>query len=381
MRKVYWRPQKVSNRVLWLVFASALFCYLIVVRFEIKNVKPDFKKKIEAARLAQSAFDFLRQERLRRGIMIDEEADPAGSGLIGDLSSAVTTNVGHLPAKRSSVNPNFAAVVFHYLKSLGVGRGDQVAVGISGSFPAMNVATFAAIEVIGARPVIISSAGASQWGANNPSFMWPDMENLLFKNKLFTFRSSAMTLGGIDDKALGISAEGRKAIEDSILMNGYELIKVKNYQDSVEKKMDLYLRLCGDAKPKVYINVGGGTTSVGTKLGKYKFAAGINTRPPPGTSGIDSIMTRFINDGVPVVHLTKIEDLSARYGFPEQPKETPPVGDGKIYATQEPNRILALAMLAAIFAVIYALTRLDWGFRLLGNSKEQSGDAPPEQMV
>ena len=167
---------------------------------------------------------------------------------------------------------------------------------------------------------------------------------------------------------------------NSISSNGYNFLKVKNYPDSLEKKMTLYRELAGDRPIKAYINVGGGTTSVGTKLGKFKFHSGINTKLPIGTSGIDSVMTRLVQEGVPVIHLTKVEQLSTHYGFPEQPKGMPRVGEGKIYTTEEPNKLLAAIALVVIFSVLYVLVRLDWGFRLFGVAPPKK-HSYPEQMV
>lgn len=380
MNNIYWRPQKISSKVLSLIFLTSLVCYLAVLKFDIKKTMPHYKEKIAAAKLAQNAFELVKQEKIRRNIPIDGESDPSESGLIGVLSSPITTNTGYLPAKRTSVNPNFAAVVLQYLKTLGVKKGDVVAVGVSGSLPALNIAVYAAIETVGAEALVISSAGASQWGANTPGFTWPDMENFLYGNKVFSIKSLAVTFGGIDDRALGISPEGKKILEESITSNGYSYLKVKNYPDSVEKKLAIYMEHAGGRPVRAYINVGGGTTSVGTKLGKYKFLPGVNIRVPVGVSGIDSVMTRFITEGVPVIHMTKVEELSSRYGFPEQPKEMPNVGEGKIYTTEEPNKWLAGVALAVIFSIVYVLVRLDWGFRLFVASKPKM-EQHPEQMI
>ena len=60
-----------------------------------------------------------------------------------------------------------------------------VAVGLSGSFPAMNVAVYSALYELGVEPIIISSTAASQWGANDPNFTWLDMEAVLRKADVF----------------------------------------------------------------------------------------------------------------------------------------------------------------------------------------------------
>ncbi|TWT82059.1 Capsule biosynthesis protein CapB [Planctomycetes bacterium CA13] len=66
-------------------------------------------------------------------------------------------------AKLTSTNPNMAAVVVDMLKAAGVGKGDLVAVGYSGSFPGMNVSVLAALNTIGARPIILANEPTNRY--------------------------------------------------------------------------------------------------------------------------------------------------------------------------------------------------------------------------
>ena len=95
----------------------------------------------------------------------------------------MTSLPGHLGSKQTSINPNFAAVVVGMLKDAGVQEGDCVAVGCTGSFPAMNVAVYSALETLRARPIVICSAGSSQYGANTPDLLWIDMERLSARSR------------------------------------------------------------------------------------------------------------------------------------------------------------------------------------------------------
>jgi poly-gamma-glutamate system protein len=130
--------------------------------------------------------------------------------------TSVTSNTGSLPAKQTSINPNFAAVVVQLLKRAGLEEGDVVAIGFSGSFPALNVAVMAAVSVLGLKPIIISSNAASQWGANDPDFLWIDWERTLAAKHIFNFRSVAASIGGIEDRGLGMTPEGRRTIVAAI---------------------------------------------------------------------------------------------------------------------------------------------------------------------
>lgn len=380
MKKLYWRPQRTSLRVLLILAAASAIALVSVETFRVREVQPFFKEKMGAARLALHAFQTVRKERLQRGIPIDAEADPVRSGLIGQLLSPVTTNTGHLPAKQTTINPNFAAIVVHLLKRAGVNPGDGVAVGLSGSFPALNVTVLAALQTVKAKALVVSSAGASQWGANNPALMWPDIESVLYRSRVFSIRSIAVSYGGIDDRALGLGKAGKELIDQAIRRNGLALLEVKSYIDGLEKRMALYRERSSDVEIKAYINVGGGTTSVGTHIGKHLFKPGLNRRAPRGAN-IDSVMMRFATRGIPVIHLTQISELALRYGLQAQPKRMPPVGEGKIFSREVYNRWLAGAVLAALVLMLFAFLRLDWGYRLFPSRKHDDNADRPEQMV
>ena len=49
---------------------------------------------------------------------------------------------------------------------------------------------------------------------------------------------------------------------------------------------------------------------------------------PREAASIDSVMTRFALEGIPVIHLIKINVLAERYGLPLQPQVIPAVGEG-----------------------------------------------------
>ena len=382
MRRLYWRPSRVSFRVLFMVAVVAVAGLVSVETFRVKERQPYYKQKVKAARLTKEAFSVIKEERLKlRRYPIDPEADPAATGLIGVLLSPVTTNTGYLPAKQTSANPNFAAVLVHLLKRAGVEEGDNVAVGFSGSFPAINVSVLAALETLKARPIVISSVGASQWGANVPKLSWLDMEALLVDRGLLRTRSVGATRGGVDDRGLGLSKHGRKALDETMERVQVSSLDAKNTEDSLEKRMTLYREHAGDRPIKAYVNVGGGTTSVGTKVGKRMFRPGLNRSLPTGAGGIDSVMTRFSAEGVPVIHMSKINAIAERYGLPLHPTTLRPVGEGLVFERDAYQPALAVAVLVLIVVLLFAFVRLDWGYRIFSAGRRDSAPVRPERMV
>lgn len=386
MKKIYWRPQRISRPALILITVLSLSLLTAVETFPLKVKQPYYPEKIAAARLARQGFDLIKTERLKRQLPIDDEADPAQSGLIGQAITSVTSDTGFLPAKHTSINPNFAAVIVHYLRRIGVGEGDIVAVGTSGSFPALNIATYAALQTLKAKPIIIASAAASQWGANLPEFLWLDMEKILVDAQLFPFRSVAASRGGTDDRGFGMSREGREILDAAIARHGLRTIQADSIEDGIVRRMQIYQELAGKTPIKAYINIGGGTASVGTVAGKKMFKPGLNRQPPRGEELIDSVMTRFIKNNTPVIHLVYVAELAKRNGFPLDPKQIPPVGEGKIFIKAEYNLWLTIGSLILVIVVMIAFLRLNLGFRLIGNKNVSPTDAPanpdvPQQMV
>lgn len=380
-RKMYWRPHKVSRVELIFVSLLALGAFIALQRWPVTEHMAHHGEKLAAARLARRGLDAIRAERLKRGDAPDPEVDPAQSGLIGNLLSPVTSNPGHLPAKQTSVNPNFAALVVHWLKRSGVEKGDVVAVGVSGSFPALNVSVLAALQTLEVKPVVIASASASQWGANDPNLLWLDMEKALTQRAGFTVSSVAASRGGIEDRAMGMSKEGRRLLDEGIARSGVEVIAPQTVEASIERRMAIFNEKAEGSPIKAYINVGGGTVSVGARVGRRLFRPGLNRNAPLGASEVDSVMTRFILEGVPVIHLSHVEELAQRYGFPITPATIPQAGQGEIFVRQGPSRLLAGGGVILILLALVGVVRRDWGFRMMSRGVKRQAPRPPEQMV
>jgi poly-gamma-glutamate system protein len=382
MKRVYWRPPGVSRRALLLIAAVAVGVLALVEKFPVVRKQRWHDEKIAAARLTLDAFKAIKAEKQAKNIALDPDGDPQQTGMIGTSLTPVTSNTGYLSAKRASVNPNFAAIVVELLKRAGVEKGDLVAVGTSGSFPAMNVAAFAAIQTLGLEPIVISSASASEWGANDVNFLWIDMERALVDRQIFGFRSVAASKGGIDDRGVGMSKEGRALLDAAIERNGLAKIEPKTVVESIEQRMRVYDEKAGGRAVKAYVNVGGGAASVGTLVGKKQFRPGLNLEPPRGAGLMDSVMLRFAERGVPVLHLTNLSQLAKTHGLGANGDGgIPPIGEGKIYVKAEYNRWLALGGIVCVLAAMLAFIRLDVGMRILRISPRRKESPQPQQMV
>ncbi len=381
MKKVYWRPRRVSTTVLTLIASLSLSVVGVVEIFKRETLQPHYKEKIEAAQLAEEMFAALKTERLRRGIPLTPKADPSQSGLIGSAVSDVTSVPGNLIAKQTSANPNFAAVIVEMLFDAGVKPGDLVAVGYSGSFPAINAALCAALEVMKAKPVVISSATASQWGANLNGFLWIDMEDFLFRSGLMSFKSIAASLGGLDDIGQGMELDAQEGLEKSITNLGLHLLRANDVDAAVEERVTLY-KTSSEGRPyKAYINVGGGTVSVGGVQGKKVYTPGLNIRATNNALRVNSIMSHFMREGVPVLHLVNVVSLARSYSLPVAPPIMPNIGEGSIFSRQEYNKPLAAMGIVIIIASLIGFLRSGFGVRLIQSRIKDSEPAKSEPMV
>lgn len=337
--------------MLGLLALIAVLLLLLVERLPVETLELGYVQKLEAARRAELAFSTIKSARERLGLPVNPRTDPAGTGLIGELGTEVTTSTGNLESKQTSANPNMAALVVDYFRRLDLQRGDLVAIGCSGSFPALNVAVLAATEAMGLEPLVISSATASDFGANMPSFMWLDMEKLLESHHVFSVRSLAASVGGVEDQAIGLSTEGQALVRAAIERSGVPELQPSSFEESLAQRMAVYDRAAKGRRIAAYVNVGGGAVSVGRSRGKVAYQPGIN-RPSPSPP-VDSIIGRFLLRGVPVVHLTQIRDLASAAGLPTPPRRAIHIGEGELFRRSEPNRILAGLALAAYVGLLY----------------------------
>jgi poly-gamma-glutamate system protein len=358
MRAIYWEPRKISRKAIVTICLVALTGVAITELCK-RNLLglPDTSAKYAASKLAADSMRTIREERLARGHEFDPQFDIAMSGMIGEYLTPTTSVTGHLESKQTSVNPNFAGVIVEMLQTAGVKKGDVVAVGCSGSFPALNLCTCCALETIGAKPIIIASTGASQFGANRPDLLWIDMERLLYDKGQISFHSVAASLGGYEDQAVGMSEEGRQLLREGIERNNLPLIQDEEFTSSIDKRMEIYEEYAAGQPIKAYINVGGGTVSVGRSVGKKLYEPGLNLTATEEAMQIDSVMTRFAKQDTPLIHMVEIMKIAKAYHLPSAPVETPQPGEGWLFYDTWMHRLLAGSFLLGLCVAFAKLSR------------------------
>jgi len=346
-----WRLDKRRKWILLGLAALALLLQALLDATRAPMRQRDYELKLAAAESAAEAFQALRDWRLLSGAQVDLVNDPAGTGLIGPEFSQITNAQGNLEAKLTSLNPNWAAVLVEYFRQLGLNPGDPVAVALSGSFPGLNIALFAAMETLRLRPVVITSIGASMWGANDPDYTWLDMETILFDKGIFTTRSQLASFGGGNDMGRGLSPDGRRMIENAAARNGVPLLEVENIEQAITKRMAFYTEQARGRAYRCCVNIGGGVASLGSTHNQVLIGSGVNTDLGQHNWPRKGTMILFAEKGVPVIHLLRMVPLARRHGLPVSPDYLPPPGDGDVFVKQ----MYRLPLVAAVLIVYCSL--------------------------
>lgn len=356
--KIYWRSSGVPT---WgLLFLIILSTIIMIAVENVKQRDPVVEKNyatmVNAAKIMREGMETLKPLRAKLA-PINPEFDPQRSGLVGVENSIVTTNHGGRQSKQTTINPNWAAVAVKLMADAGVEQGDLVAVTVSGSFPALNLATYSAIEAIGAEPVIIASASSSQWGANVPNFLWLDMERELREAGILSHKPIYASLGGIEDRGIGIAEEGLDSIRNTIKKAGIDMIEPANYQEAVADRIAIFREHSAGRQYKAFINVGGGATIVGPPGIDDLFKSGLQEDAPARAFAVDTVMGYFLQEDIPGIHFIGIKDMAERHGLPIMPQEVMPVGGGGIYSASVYNRWLALGMGLGLFGMTWLIVR------------------------
>ena len=311
---------------------------------------PDLEQKTEAAELMQSCMERIRAYKEEAGLTISEE-DVNGTGLIGAPYTLVTTTLGSLEAKRTTADPNMAALAVQLLEEAGVEPGGRVGAAFSGSFPGLNLAVLAACQVMDVDLIYICSAGASTYGANQPELTFPEMVHHLVEDGLLDQEPAALSMGGDYDCGEEMDPDLRDDILARLRGLGPEVIWEPDFQKNLALRRAVYEL---DGPLDCFIGVGGSVTTLG--LVEDQLNCGV-TRPYAvrTVTSNSGLMEYYNHSGIPVIHLLNIKKLAADYGLPFDPPRLPEIGAGALYRTTRYPWGWAAAGLAA------ALALLAWG--------------------
>ncbi|MEO5618149.1 MAG: poly-gamma-glutamate system protein [Candidatus Eisenbacteria bacterium] len=355
---------------------------LALYAFAERSVAPvhseAYRKKVDAVRVMERAERAIYAEKTRRGVTMDEKNDPDRTGLIGPQFTLITTDRGAQSAKSVAAHPNFAAAVTQMILQAGVREGDLVAVGMTGSLPGLNLAVLSACKVVGCEPMVVTSAGASMFGATDPDFTWLDMESFLAGKGILPFHSLAASLGGGGDAGRGLSPAGRDLLAGAIRRNGVRLLEAATVLEAVRQRVALYDSVAAArGKPiRLYINVGGGVASLGGAQNANLIPAGLTHKLAARNYPNRGVINILAERRIPVIHLLQVEKLARQLGILDEQVEPVKPGTGMLFIHYRYNLWIVSFAAVFLFAANLFVLRHDIRQQILGRPHPEQRPTP-----
>ncbi|MCP4726424.1 MAG: poly-gamma-glutamate system protein [bacterium] len=315
---------------------------------------PFYNEMAAAAEKMKEAINVVSDHCRDNDIEIDRETDLNGTGLIGPEFTGITSTLGHLEAKRTSSNPDMAAMIVKLLYEAGIQKGDYVAIGSSASFPALMIASLSAVEAAGAIPVTIISLGASSYGATRVNFNLLHIYDLLLERGIFSDAPAAVTLGGDNDTGEDFDTKVKDDLHQQIRESGLPFIIEEDLAKNVSERMNVYTGLAGSGRSRAFINIGGSYANMGTNQLVLNVKPGLNgeiTLPPEAERGV---LFEMASRNIPVIHLLYIKGLASNHGIAWDPVPFPESGISPVYF-EEIYRNLSFILTASGFFIMMSV--------------------------
>ena len=355
-----WIKGKLS--LIYLFWALIILLVGLLLIEQNKFVQPTsyYTEQIQAAQLMKSSLEAIKEERLKRNIPLDVGLDPNQTGIIGKEYTQLTTTLGNLDAKRTSTNPAFAALLMKYFKEVNLKKGDVIAIGASGSFPALIVATLSAARVLELEPLLIYSVGSSEYGANIPGFTFVQMLDSLNKKNILPYSLLAVSMGGYLDQAKGMFyPDSQKTIQHIAQVSGVYFINTDSVEENIQQRMQIY-RTVSNGKPiKAFVNIGGATPNYGNTNASITYPNGLVIDGPkiPGHPE-RGLIFEYQNLGIPIIHLLNIRDLAVKNGLPIDPIPLPEIGEGGVYWRIAYNKYIIILVIGIEFLYLFWVLKI-----------------------
>ena len=307
--------------------------------------------KVSASQIMKNAISTISAYCDSTGIPINLTVDPNRTGLIGSEISPIATTLGNLEAKRTTTNPNFAALLVQLLEESGVVSGDTIAIGCSASFPALMIATLAAAQAMDVHPIFIISLGSSSFGATNPDYNLLHIYQVLRQRNIFAVPPAAVSLGGDLDIGRDFEREIEERLIQQIRNSGYPFIYEPNLEKNVARRMNFFEGNSSTSRIAAFVNIGGSYANIGTSELALKIKPGLNRPnfiPPRAERGV---VFEMAARGIPIIHLLYIKGLALKYGLPWDPIPLPEIAEPGLFAMKS-NKDFRFWVIAGIYFTI-----------------------------
>ena len=281
------------------------------------------------------------------------------TGMIGAEYTAITTTIGNLDSKITSLDPNFAAVYIKMFSELSLDKGDEVVINISGSFPMLDISCIMAAEEYGLKPYLMASVGASSFGATNPAFTIFDMLQYLYQQELISTKINVVSLGGSNDIGENFGEfndyNDRNLIIDRINKSGITFLYEKDFDTNIETRLQLIKETHKNVK--LFINIGGNSVGIGINENAFYKSNGIiyanKYKNINSSKSGEGLIGKFLKSGVNAIQMLNLKNIASNYGLEYGFNKLPEVGQGDPYYEKSYN--LTYPIIAVVVVVTFLL--------------------------
>ena len=350
MKKKYFRVKiRLPYLLLALVIGVAGFAGTWLGKQKALNEYADVQKAA-AVRMQQAEAELLGVIQAEN--ILIEDIDLNATGLIGPEWTPLTTTPGLEDAKRTTLDPNFAALMVKYFSEAGLKAGDRVAIGTSGSFPGLVIATLCAGTEMGLDLDVIASFGSSMYGATRLEFNICRIMSILREAGFVEYDLLAVSPGGNND--YGESAlwpDSRETIAALAAEQGVEYIDYNDIEKSIARRLEIF----GTDDVDCFVNVGGASANSGTSAYTLDFPNGLVTDPPRiPTTANRGLMYEYAARGIPVINMLNVRQMATDNGLAYDPVPLTQPGEGDVYySVVYPVWMAAVAAVLMIGVLVY----------------------------
>lgn len=349
--------QKIKTK--YLVFSCVILVAGISLCFLLKTQSraDDYDVLFASAKRMEKAMDAIKEYCVAHGIEL-EEADINGTYLIGPEFSELMSTMGYEDIKRTTVNPDNAAVLARYFLDAGLHCGDTVGIGSSGSFPAYTVAALCAATELGLNTKVIASYGASMFGATRPDLNIVTILQILKDCGIAEFNLVAVSPGSQGDHGTGafdgfLYENTRELVLSLASQSGAPLIDPADLEESISCRLDYFGKL------DCFVNIGGAGANSGGSSASLDFPEGLVTSFESIPSGrARGLIFEYAMRGIPVINILNVRKIAADNGLEQDPYPVPKAGtSGIYYETIYPLWLVCITLVMSLGVLCYGCVR------------------------
>jgi poly-gamma-glutamate system protein len=207
------------------------------------------------------------------------------------------------------------------------------------------------LEELNITPVIVSSLGASTYGANEPGMSWADIELLLSTHRILSHRSLFVTPGADADTGGGLPEGGMDTIKWIAARTESPLCIPASFAGAVMIRESI---MTANAIAML-INIGGNHAVLGNCTHASSIPNGFHDRLASCRDEERGLLMRLSEKGIPIVHFLNIRDMAQRYEIEENGINT--FDSQRIYSVQKSGTIYVSVTLIMIVGLVFIASR------------------------